>query len=231
MSYTPPDGYMLSNDGTYTYTATATIYAYNYDIKYGDAINTISMGASAPIEKKFKYKRKQSTVNVLFNCSNDIIINGNEYHSYNQNTVIDTINLSSSSTAILNILIGLDSTHYTGAFDISFTGVNINTEGLYLVTQNDVYYKLDNSGHGQCDISKSKHIKDVVGWMYTTQGLDYTFNSSDWDSNCLFAKDGLQTSSGQSIPSNQIVRYVYKFTLTMDGYSRNVELTVNVNTN
>ena len=57
MSYTPPDGYELSEDGTYTYTATATIYAYNYDIKYGDAINTISMGAVTPIEKEFKYKK------------------------------------------------------------------------------------------------------------------------------------------------------------------------------
>lgn len=56
MSYTPPDGYELSEDGTYTYTATATIYAYNYDIKYGDVINTISMGG-APIDKEFKYKK------------------------------------------------------------------------------------------------------------------------------------------------------------------------------
>lgn len=56
MSYTPPDGYVLDENGPYTYTATATVYSYNDVVEYYTAINTLNIGADT-IEKEFRYKK------------------------------------------------------------------------------------------------------------------------------------------------------------------------------
>lgn len=57
MSYTPPDGYVLDENGPYTYTATATVYSYNDVVEYYTAINTLNIGTDT-IERQFKYKKK-----------------------------------------------------------------------------------------------------------------------------------------------------------------------------
>ena len=60
MSYTPPDGYVLDENGNYTYIAKATVYSYNVDIKYGNAINTIN--DTNTIYKEFKYKKADKPI-------------------------------------------------------------------------------------------------------------------------------------------------------------------------
>ena len=54
MSYTPPDGFVLNENGPYTYTAIATVYSCNEDIKYFNAINSIN-GGTLTIKKVFHY--------------------------------------------------------------------------------------------------------------------------------------------------------------------------------
>ena len=57
MSYTPPYGYVLSENGPYTYTAIATVYSCNEDVEYYTAINTVNIGTDT-VKKVFKYKKK-----------------------------------------------------------------------------------------------------------------------------------------------------------------------------
>ena len=57
MSYTPPDEYILDENGSYTYIATATVYSYNYNIKYFSKTNTVN-GGTVTISREFKYKKK-----------------------------------------------------------------------------------------------------------------------------------------------------------------------------
>ena len=57
MSYTPPDGYVLDENGPYTYTATATVYSYNDVVEYYTAINTLNIGTDT-VKKEFRYKKK-----------------------------------------------------------------------------------------------------------------------------------------------------------------------------
>lgn len=74
MSYTPPDGYVLDENGDYTYTAEANVYTYNVDVKYGNAINTVN--TTKTIYKEFHYKKKDKpsqTTDVRY----QIIINKN----------------------------------------------------------------------------------------------------------------------------------------------------------
>ena len=57
MSYTPPYGYVLSENGPYTYTAIATVYSCNEDVEYYTAINTVNIGTNT-VEKEFRYKKE-----------------------------------------------------------------------------------------------------------------------------------------------------------------------------
>ena len=57
MSYTPPDWYVLDENGPYTYTAKATVYSYNYGINYYNKINTVN-GGTGTIEREFRYREK-----------------------------------------------------------------------------------------------------------------------------------------------------------------------------
>ena len=66
MSYTPPDGYVLDENGPYTYTAKATVYSCNEDVEYYTAINTVNIGTDT-IKREFRYKKK---------------INPNDYKKY-----------------------------------------------------------------------------------------------------------------------------------------------------
>ena len=231
MSYTPPDGYVLDENGNYTYNAIATVYTYNVDIKYGNAINTINN--TKTIYKEFKYKKKDSKVYVRLTVSQDIIINGNTYHAYENRPIINTIDLESGDGRVTNILVGLDSNHYTGAFDISFYGASPSNIKTYLLVNNQ-YYDVTNSTSDEskrCHILKYEDRFHIVGWMYTTAGFDYTFSSNDWENNSLFTQEGTKDSSGGFIPSNVKAKFVVKFTLS-NGYShQDCQLTVDVTTN
>ena len=232
MSYTPPNGYVLDKNGNYTYTAEAKIYSCNRDVRYGGITNSIN-GGTDTMHKEFRYKKKDSKVYVRVEVSQDIIINGNTYHSYEGHSVINTINLESGEGCVTNILVGLDSNHYTGAFDISFAGaspINIKT---YLLVNNQ-YYDVTNSTSNEskrCHISKYGDRFHIDGWMYTTAGFDYIFSSNDWENNSLFTQEGTKDSFGGYIPGHCAAKFVIKFTLS-NGYSQqDCQLTVDVTTN
>ena len=232
MSYTPPNGYVLSENGPYTYTAIATVYSCNEDVEYYTAINTVNIGTDT-IKREFKYKKKDSKVYVRLLVSTDIIINGNTYHSYENRPAINTIDLESGASSVTNILVGLDSNHSTGAFDISFEGASVSNKKIYLLVNNN-YYDVTNSTSNEnkrCYISKYGDRFHIVGWMYTTAGFDYTFSSNDWENNSLFTQEGTKDSFGGYIPDNRTAKFVVKFALS-NGYShKDCQLTVDVTTN
>lgn len=232
MSYTPPYGYVLSENGPYTYTAKATVYSCNEDVEYYTAINTVNIGTDT-VEKVFKYKKKDSKVYVRLSVSQDIIINGNTYHPYENRPAINTIDLESGAGRVTNILVGLDSNHDTGSFDISFDGASPSNIKTYLLVNNQ-YYDVTNTTSNEskrCHISKYKDRFHIVGWMYTTGGFDYTFSSNDWENNSLFTQEGTKDSFGGYIPDRRTAKFIVKFTLN-NGYShQDCQLTVDVTTN
>lgn len=231
MSYTPPYGYVLDENGPYTYTAKATVYSCNEDVEYYTAINTVNIGTGT-VEKVFKYKKKDSKVYVRLSVSHDIIINGNTYHPYGGDPAINTINLESGDGCVTNILVSLDSNHSTSAFDISFDGASVSNKKIYLLVNNQ-YYDVTNSTSEskKCYISKYKDRFHIAGWMYTTGGFDYTFSSNDWENNSLFTQEGTKDSFGGYIPDKSTAKFVVKFTLS-NGYShQDCQLTVDITTN
>lgn len=233
MTDTPPDGFVLDkNRRDYIVTKIATVYSCNMNVEYGGVINSIN-GGTKTIEREFRYKKKNkpnSKVYVKLSVSNDIIINGNIYHAYERPT-INIINLESGDGSVMNILVGLDSNHYTGSFDILFEGVYPSNIKTYLLVNNN-YYDVTNLAEGKrCYISKYENRFHNDGYMYTTAGFDYTFVSNDWENNSLFTQEGTKDSSGRHIPSNVKAKFVVKFTLS-NGYShQDCQLTVDVTTN
>ena len=140
--------------------------------------------------------------------------------------------MGSGDGRITNILVGLDSNHSTGAFDISFEGASVSNKKLYLLVNNQ-YYDVTNSNSEskKCYISKYGDRFHIVGWMYTTGGFDYTFSSNDWENNSLFTQDGTKDSSGGYIPDRRKAKFVVKFALS-NGYShQDCQLTVDITTN
>ena len=233
MTDTPPDGFVLDKNGKdVIITKFATVYSCNLDVNYGGVINSIN-GGTQTIEKEFRYKKKDNKVYVRLLVSDDIIINGNTYHSYENKPTIKTIDLESSYSNLIDILVGLDSNHYTGGFDISFEGASPSNEKIYLLVNNK-YYDVTNSTSNEskkCHISKYKDRFHIDGWMYTTGGFDYTFSSNDWESNSLFTQEGTKDSSGGYIPSNVKAKFVVKFTLNNGYYHQDCQLTVDITTN
>lgn len=242
LSYTPPDGYELVSEdhkddtGVKQYLVSKNFYCDPFTVYYGTAGKTFSdLGLSA--SKYFYYKKKDkpnNKINVRLTVSQDIIINRNTYHPYENRPVINTINLESGDGCVMNILVGLDSNHYGGSFDISFDGASPSNIKTYLLVNNQ-YYDVTNSASTEskrCNISKYKDRLHIVGWMYTTGGFDYTFDSSDWENNSLFTQEGTKDSFGGHIPDSRTTKFVVKFALSNDGYSRqDCQLTVDVTTN
>lgn len=241
MSYTPPNGYILSENGPYTYTAKATVYSCNEDVEYYNAINTVNIGTTT-IRKEFKYKKKDSDskVYVKLTVSNVIIINGNTYRPSVNKPIINTINLKSGYGRVTNILVSLDSNHYMGSFDISFDGAYRSNEKIYLLVNNQ-YYDVTNSIEGiRCNISsKYQNGFHVVGDMQATNGFVYNFNASDLVNNGLVnngllflsTQEGIKDSSGRYIPGGVKAKFVVKFTLNDGYYHQDCQLIVDVTTN
>ena len=238
LSYTPPDGYELvsedhKNDtGVEEYYVSKYFYTEPFTVYYGTAGKTIN-DIGLNVGKYFYYKKKDSKVYVRLSVSHDIIINGNTYHPYENRPTINTINLESGDGRVTNILVGLDSNHYTGAFDISFEGASPSNIKTYLLVNNN-YYDVTNATSDEskkCHISKYGYSLHIVGYMYTTAGFDYTFSSNDWENNSLFTQEGTKDSSGGHIPGGVKAKFVVKFALS-NGYShQDCQLTVDVTTN
>ena len=238
LTYTPPDGYELVSEdhkydtGVKEYYVSKYFYCEPFTVYYGTAGKTFSdLGLSAG--KYFYYRKKDSKVYVRLTVSHDIIINGNTYHPYGGDPAINTINLESGDGCVTNILVGLDSNHYTGSFDISFDGASPSNIKTYLLVNNQ-YYDVTNSTSSEskrCHISKYGDRFHIVGWMYTTGGFDYTFSSNDWENNSLFTQEGTKDSFGGYIPDRRTAKFVVKFALS-NGYShQDCQLTVDVTTN
>lgn len=233
MTDTPPDGFVLDKNGRdYVVTKIATVYSCNLDVKYGGITNSIN-GGTGKIEREFRYKKKDSKVYVRLSVSGYIIINGNTYRPDENRPTINTIDLESGAGRVTNILVGLDSNHYTGAFDISFEGASPSNIKTYLLVNNN-YYDVTNPTSNEskrCHISKYGDRFHIVGWMYTSGGFDYTFSSNDWENNSLFTQEGTKDSFGGYIPDRRTAKFIVKFTLS-NGYShQDCQLTVDVTTN
>lgn len=226
---------MIGPDSNGNYTITYEGYddanSSNYDCYcktiYGDFRN------GGGVSKTFYYKKKDSKVYVRLTVSQDIIINRNIYHAYENRPIINTIDLESGDGRVTNILVGLDSNHYIGEFDVSFEGASPSNIKTYLLVNNN-YYDVTNSTSNEskkCHISKYGYNLHIVGYMYTTAGFDYTFSSSDWENNSLFTQEGTKDSSGGYIPGGVKTKFVVKFVLS-NGYShQDCQLTVDVTTN
>ena len=234
MSYTPPDGYVLDENGDYTYEALAIIHGYNYDVQYGNVIKPCFTGTH--ISKKFKYKKKDSKVYVSLSVSEDIVLNNVVYHSYNSTKqTIHTIDMSISGDDFIDIVIGLSSKYHAGAFYLIFkdgNGNNISTkkyQGIQLVVDYDLSFQVDNT-NSRCIISKYSDRLDDVGYIYCSMdGLGYTFSSSGWSNNTLYTPRDWNIIGGAPGPSNmKINHYQSSFKITLDGHTRTIWLTTKI---
>lgn len=237
LTYTPPDGYELVSEdhkydtGVEEYYVSKNFYCEPFTVYYGTAGKTFSdLGLSA--SKYFYYKKKEikdNKINVRLSVSHDIIINGNTYISQ-ENKVIHTIDLKSGDGRFMDILVGLDSNHYTGAFDISFESVYGSNVEIYLLVNRHLYKVSNLTESKRCYISGYNSFHND-GYMYTTAGFDYMFSSNAWSSNSLFTQRDIRDDFGESIPSETRMKYVVKFTLDNGDYRQDCQLTVDVTTN
>ena len=239
LTYTPPDGYELVSEdhqydtGVKKYHVSKYFYAEPFTVYYGTAGKTFNdFGLSA--NKYFYYKKKEikdNKVNVKLDVDSDIIINGNTYHPQDSYKVISTIDLKSGNGNAMDILVSLDSNHYTGAFDINFEGCPISNVKIYLSVNRHLYQVNESTEGKRCYISRYKYSFHDDGYMFTTSGFDYTFYSTAWDSNGLFTQRNIRDDFGESIPSETKMKYVVKFTLDNGDYRQDCQLTVDVTTN
>ena len=236
MSYTPPDGYVLDENGDYTYEAFAGIHGYNYDVQYGNVIKSCYTGTS--ILKKFKYKKKDNKIYVSLSVSNDMVINNVVYHPYNSiEQTIHTIDMSISGDDFIDIVIGLSSKYRSGAFYLIFKdgdGNSIPTEkyqDIQLVVDYDFSLPVDDK-NSRCIISKYSDRLDDVGYIYCSMdGLGYTFSSSGWSNNTLYTPSDWTIIGGAPGPSNmKIDHYQSSFKITLDGHTRTIWLTAKIET-
>ena len=230
---TPPDGFELDeNARDYVVTKIVDVYSCNMNVEYGGVINSIN-GGTRTIEREFRYKKKDkpdNKINVRLSVSHEIIINGNTYIPQ-EDKVIHTIDLKSGDGRFMDILVGLDSNHYTGSFDILFESVYGSNVEIYLSVNRHLYKVNNLTESKRCYISKSKYSFHDDGWMYTTAGFDYTFSSNAWGDNSLFTKRDIRDDFGESIPPETRMKYVVKFTLDNGDYRQDCQLDVDVTTN
>ena len=236
LTYTPPDGYELVSEdhqydtGVKEYYVSKKFYCEPFTVYYGTAGKTFSEYLSAG--KWFYYKKKEikdNKINVRLLVSNDIIINGNTYIPQ-ENKVIHTIDLKSGDGRFMNILVGLDSNHYTAGFDISFESVYGSNVEIYLLVNHHLYKVSNSTESKRCYISGYNSFHND-GFMYTNDGFDYTFSSNAWSSNSLFTQRDIRDDFGESIPPETRMKYVVKFTLDNGDYRQDCQLTVDVTTN
>lgn len=237
LTYTPPDGYELVSEdhkydtGVKEYYVSKYFYCEPFTVYYGTAGKTFSdLGLSA--SKYFYYKKKEikdNKINVRLSVSHDIIINGNTYIPQ-EDKVIHTIDLKSGDGRFMDILVGLDSNHYTGSFTISFESVYGSNVEIYLLVNRHLYKVSNLTESKRCYISGYNSFHND-GFMYTNGGFDYTFSSNAWSSNSLFTKRDIRDDFGESIPSETRMKYVVKFTLDNGDYRQDCQLDVDVTTN
>ena len=123
MSDTPPDGYVLDENGDYIVTTIATVYSYNYGIKYYDKTNTVN-GGTQTIKREFRYKKADKPniykyYDVVFD-----LFNSRVYCSCNAITEIPGTD-NGNFTLGVEITIGNGNNHDTFKFSwVMKTGIN-----------------------------------------------------------------------------------------------------------
>lgn len=105
MSYTPPNGYVLDENGDYTYTAEAKIYSCNLDVKYGGITNSIN-GGTDTMHRTFRYSKIIQTTDIRYPVT--LSINGSMVHCTCQRVT----------------WIGSDAANFILGVNIGFSGYN-----------------------------------------------------------------------------------------------------------
>ena len=124
MSYTPPDGYVLDDNGKYTYIAEAKIYSCNEDVKYFNAINSINIGTET-IKREFKYSKIIQTNTMDYPVT--ISINGSMVNcKCNRVTWIPGTNNG-------NVILGVNITF--GGYNGGYGSVDFNWEMRYGINE------------------------------------------------------------------------------------------------
>lgn len=234
MSYTPPDGYVLDENGDYTYVGFAILHSCNYDVQYGNVIKSCFTGIN--IQKKFKYKKKDSKVYVSLSVSDDIVLNNVVYHPYNSTEqTIHTIDMETLNDDHINIVIGLSSKYYFGSFYLFFKDSNGNRipaekyKDILLVVDYDLSFPVD-AKNSRCIISKYSNTLNNVGDI-STDGLSCTFSSRGWTNNTLYTPIDWNIIGGAPGPSNLKINYYQSsFKITFDGHTKIIWLTTKIKT-
>ena len=237
-SYTPPDGYILDDNGKYSYDVCAYSYYFNYDIKYGDKMNTIS---TEPDENQytFTYRLSYKYLDFLILCMQPIILNGIKIDKLDDNHTnyqmkLDLIDLSKSGKLILNETVVLDNNYAdnykSNGFDFFFNGgiigtdnnYNIVNKSIYIVTNVKEYQSKYDSIHFKLF---SENQSNEVGFLHTTSGFDYEINCNKIGDNFLLPDD-IKDINGYNIPNYTVKNIRIDFTLVNNEYSRDCELNI-----
>ena len=168
---------------------------------------------------------KPSTLYLKITCSNEIIINNTICRSSNYITIFED---SYGSDITNTVTIGVNNNHSDGSFDI------IIKDNLGSVYNNIIDYGIIYRGkkysikdkdytYNAMDISKYNYSRHIVGQIYTTSGLDYTFNTNDWDSNVIISP-GLKIN-GEYIPEGEIIEFYC--ILSYDSYNYTIYVDMN----
>ena len=167
MSYNPPYGYELYKNGPYTYIAYATVYNYNFDIRYGNAIKTIT--SSSIIKKEFKYRKIDYGFNINVRVYISIAGNGGDVcaqiESYNftdmpMNTLFDML-MDDLNTSVV-VAVGLNN-----------GGVNqVNCE-----LSRRTFNSLSGMPHFKSSIYSSSGLSGMIGF-YTIDNRKTTITST-----------------------------------------------------
>lgn len=234
LSYTPPEGYILDDNGKYSYEVYACSYYCNYDIKYGNVINTIN---TEPEEYYLPFNYRLENKYLMFGVESmkPFILNNNEIDNKLSEGVygkdLYLIDLSKSDKFIIDETVvldsnyadnyksnGIDFTFYNGTIDN--TGWEITNRSIYIVT---------NAGRYQVDSEASLYFKlfsgnssNEVGFIRSDYGLYYEIMCNKIGDNFLLS-DNIKDITGTYIPNFSVKCIHSEFTLVNNDYSRNCE--------
>lgn len=234
-SYTPPDGYMLDDNGIYSYDICAYSYYCNYDIKYGNKTNTIN---TEPDENPYTFNYRLKYKYLMFNiqCLHPIILNGIKIDNKKTDKLYEKelymIDLTESSKFILNETVVLDNNYTdnykTNSFEFSFNDGTI--ENNYYEITNKSTYLINNVKKYQINDTSmyfklfSGSSSNEVGFL-RADGFGYEINCNKIGDNFLLP-DNIKDINGNDIPNYNVKCIQIDFTLSNRNYSRDCELNV-----
>lgn len=233
MSYTPPEGYILDDHGKYSYEVNAYSYYCNYDIKYGNVINTINTEPDeCPLSFNYRLEYKYLMFGVVsmkpFILNNYEIDNMVDENTYGKD--LYRIDLSKSDKFIIDETVVLDSNYadnyksnainfifYDGTIDN--TGYQITNRSVYIVTNTGRYQVGESSLHFKLFSGSSSN---EVGFIRSDYGLYYEITCNKIGDNFLLP-DNIKNINGGYIPNFSVKCIHSEFTLVNNDYSRNCE--------